>query len=161
MSAWKLAAHIVLAPPPEGWRDALAVRLGQRPRRIGLWAELALHGARQCLDTAGEAALPPNARVRVTSFSGARGATQASMDQFRAGLLPLPFDFMQSQPSLMLAALGAAMDWQGDASFMVCRDTEAWQRLALQGADAGGALLGRVEAHGETLATEWWRWVPA
>ncbi|RYY54367.1 MAG: hypothetical protein EOO24_63765 [Comamonadaceae bacterium] len=83
------------------------------------------------------------------------------MDSFRAGLLPLPFDFMQSQPSLMLAALGAALDWQGDASFMMCRDTEAWQRLALQGADAGGALLGRVEAHGETLATEWWRWVPA
>ncbi|RYY95605.1 MAG: hypothetical protein EOO24_22575, partial [Comamonadaceae bacterium] len=93
MTAFRLVAHTVLTPPPEGWRDALAVRLGQRPRRIGLWAELALHGARQCLDTAGEAALPPNARVRVTSFSGARGATQASMDSFRAGLLPLPFDF--------------------------------------------------------------------
>lgn len=161
MSAFRLAAHIALAPPTEGWRDALAVRLGQRPRRIGLWAELALHGARQCLDATGETALPPGARVRVASLSGPRNATQASMDQFRSGLLPLPFHFMQSQPGLMLAALGAALDWQGDASFVVCRDGEAWQRLALQGAGPEGALLGHVEEHGEALATEWWRWVPA
>ncbi|RYY52962.1 MAG: hypothetical protein EOO24_64695, partial [Comamonadaceae bacterium] len=88
MTALKLAAHIVLAPPPADWRDALAARLGQRPRRIGVWAELALHGARQCLDAAGEPALQPDARVRVMSFSGARSATHASMDAFRAGLLP-------------------------------------------------------------------------
>lgn len=158
---WRLAAHVAIDPPPEGWRDALAQRLGQRPRRIGLWAELALYGACECLDAAGEAALPPGARVRIASLTGARSATQASMDPFRAGLLPLPFDFMQSQPALMLAALGSALDWQGDASFMVCRDADIWQRLALQGPGAAGALLGRVEERGEALATEWWRWMPA
>ncbi|RYY88215.1 MAG: hypothetical protein EOO24_34280 [Comamonadaceae bacterium] len=158
---WRLAAHVAIDPPPESWRDALALRLGQRPRRIGVWAELALYGARQCLDAASESALPPDARVRVASLTGARSATHASMDQFRAGLLPLPFNFMQSQSALMLAALGSALDWQGDASFMVCRDTAGWQRLALQGAGDGGALLGWVEERGDALTTEWWRWVRA
>lgn len=158
---WRLVSHLRIDPPPAGWRDELAVRRGQRPRRIGLWAELALYGARQCLDAAGETALPPGARIRVASWSGARSATQASMDSFRAGLLPLPFDFMQSQPALMLAALGAALTWHGDASFMVCRDAQAWHALALNGASADGALIGRMEQHGDSLATEWWRWRPA
>lgn len=160
-TGWRLAAHVRIDPPPAGWRSALATRLGQRPRRIGLWAELALYGARQCVDAAGEPALPAGARVRVASLGGAQGATHASMDQFRSGLLPLPFDFMQSQPGLMLAALGSALDWQGDASFMVCRDMQVWQGLALRGAGPQGALLGRLEENGDALVTEWWRWLPA
>lgn len=159
-SVWRLAAHVRLDPPPFDWRGALATRLGHRPRRIGHWAELALYGARQCVDAAGEAALPAGARLRVTSLSGARGAMAASMDQFHAGLLPLPFDFMQSQPALMLAALGSALDWQGDASFMVCRDAKLWQTLALHGTGSDGALLGRIEERDGTLVTEWWRWLP-
>lgn len=160
-AGWRLASHVRLDPPPVGWRDALAARLGQRPRRIGEWAELALHGARQCVDAAGEGALPSGARIRVSSLGGARSATHAGMAAYRAGLLPLPFDFMQAQPALMLAALGTALEWQGDGSYMVCRGAQAWAHLALQGAGPEGALLGRVEAHDDVLLSEWWRWLPA
>lgn len=160
IAGWRLAAHVALDPPAPDWRDALALRLQQRPRRIGLWAELALWGARQCLDVAGEASLAAGARLRVASLSGAQSATRASVGQLHTGSL-MPFAFMQSQPGLMLAALGQVLDWQGDASFAVGRDAPALLRLALRGAGPEGLLFGWVEENGETLRSEWWRWLPA
>lgn len=40
----------IFQPVPSDWRDQLVLRLEQRPRRLGTWAELALYGALQCLD---------------------------------------------------------------------------------------------------------------
>ncbi|MDM0115336.1 hypothetical protein QTI66_24520 [Variovorax sp. J22R133] len=159
LDGWRLVAHVVADPPPPGWREALAARLGARPRRIGVWAELALHGAWQCLDAAGEAALPPGARLRVASLSGPQSATRSSLVQLRSGL-PMPFEFMQSQPGLMLAALAKGLAWQGDASFMVCRDRPLLMRAALHGAGPDGLLLGWIEQEGDALRSEWWRCVP-
>lgn len=34
---------------PADWRERLVARLGQRPRRLGTWTELALYGALECL----------------------------------------------------------------------------------------------------------------
>jgi len=64
---WRVLAHVKLDPLPADWRERLAVRLGQRPRRIGTWAELALYGARLCLDAAQETALPALAQLRVAA----------------------------------------------------------------------------------------------
>jgi 3-oxoacyl-(acyl-carrier-protein) synthase len=158
---WQLAARVGDAPPPTDWRDALARRLGQRPRRIGPWAELAMYGALQCLNAAGVAQLPAGARLRVASLSGPQGATRASVAQFCSGELPLPFTFMQTQPGTMLAALCQALSWQGDAAFLASRDAQALQRLALRGAGPQGVLLGWVEQDGDALRSEWWYWVPA
>jgi hypothetical protein len=158
MSAWRLLAHIAADPPPADWRDRLAARLGQRPRRLGTWAELALYGARLCLDEAGEDSLPGQASLRVASLGSAMSATQACLDQCRNGLL-MPFSFMQSQPSQMLAALSQHLAWQGDASFIVCRDRQALRRLAEREAGPAGVLLGWVE-EGDSLRTEWWRLQP-
>ncbi|WP_038210066.1 hypothetical protein [Xenophilus azovorans] len=160
MPGWRLAAQVDLPALPADWRDALAQRLGQRPRRIGVWAELALYGACRCLDEAGEAALPPAARVRVWSLSGAQGAMRTGIGQVRAGLLPMPFHFMQGQPAMMLAALGQALGWRGDAAFVTGRDAQALLRLALAGAAPAGLLFGRVEEDGDRLRTAWQRWVP-
>jgi len=164
MTTWHCTAHVVADPPAADWRDALARRLGERPRRIGLWAELAIHGARACLDAAGEEVLPADARLRVAGFSGAMSATRAATQQGARGLLPMPFGFMQSQPSQMLAAVGASLGWCGDASFMLGRDAPALVRLAQLGAASGGVLFGRVEEMEEEgavrLRTEWWRFVP-
>jgi hypothetical protein len=157
---WRLAAHVVADPPPPDWRNALAARLGERPRRIGVWAELALHGAWQCLDAAGESVLPTGARLRVASLSGSQSATRASLAQLRSGL-PMPFDFMQSQSGLMLAAVAKGLGWQGDASFMVCRSVPLLTRACLYGAGPEGLLLGWIEEEGDALRSEWWRWRPA
>jgi len=81
MSDWITTAHVTVDPLPLDWRDQLAVRLGQRPRRIGPWAELALYGARLCLDAAGESALPAQAQLRVASLSGPRNATRQIVEQ--------------------------------------------------------------------------------
>jgi hypothetical protein len=164
MTAWQCVAHVVSDPPTADWRDALARRLGERPRRIGIWAELAIHGARACLDLAGEDVLPVGARMRVAGFSGAMSATRAATQQGARGLLPMPFGFMQSQPGQMLAAVGASLGWRGDASFMLGRDAPALLRLAQLGAGPQGLLFGRVEETQQEdavrLRTEWWRFVP-
>ena len=160
-AGWRVVAHVGADAPLPGWRDDLARRLGQRPRRIGPWAELALHGALQCLDVAGEPALPAAARLRVASLGGAATAMRAAAQQLRHGA-PLPFTFMQSQPSLMLAALGAQLAWQGDAVFLSGRDPAALLQLALRGAAPAGVLFGWVEegADDATRSSAWWRLRP-
>jgi hypothetical protein len=158
MSTWRTVSHIVAEPPPPDWRQQLAARLGQRPRRIGAWTELALFGALQCLDAAGEAQLPAGAQLRVASLVGPRSAARAIVEQGHAGL-PMPFSFMQSQPSQMLAALGQHLGWRGDARFVLGRDRQAVLQLALQESGPAGLLIGWVE---EDQSTEWWRlvWQP-
>jgi len=153
MSGWQTLAHVVVDPLPADWRDQLAQRLDQRPRRIGAWVELALYGARLCLDAAGETTLPPGALLRVASLSGPLAVTRALAEQARHRL-PLPFAFMQTQPSQMLAALSQHLTWQGDARFMLCRDKAAVMRLAKLECGPAGVLIGWVE---EDQCAEWWR----
>lgn len=150
---WRTLAHFAADPLPPGWRDRLWQRLGERPRRLGIWAELALYGARFCLDDADEAVLSPAASLWVCSLSGPRSATRAVSEQTHAGLT-MPFTFLQSQPSQLLAALGLYLQWTGDARFMVSRHHLAVRRLAELEAGAAGFLIGLVE---EDLRTEWWR----
>lgn len=156
MSPLALVAQVELDPLPADWREQLVQRLGTRPRRIGGWAELALLGARLCLDAAGEATLAPGATLRVGSLSGPMSATRSVAGQAREGL-PLPFSFMQSQPSQMLAALGQHLGWQGDARFIQTRDVSATLRLAQLECGPAGLLIGWVE---EDLRTAWWRYAP-
>lgn len=159
--AWRTVAHVGADAPPEDWRDRLAERLGYRPRRVGLWTELAMYGARRCLDEAGEASLPAGTRLRVASLRGAWSATHAGLAQLDAGML-MPFTFMQGQPALMLAEVGRCLGWQGDASFALCRDPQRALQLAQCGAGSAGLLAGVVEEarNGEAARSEWWRLVP-
>lgn len=158
MSAgWRTVAHVAVEPLPADWREQLAARIGTRPRRIGPWAELALFGARRCLDEAGETTLPSGASLRVASLGGTMDATRVIARQSLTGL-PLPFDFMQSQPSQMLAALSQHLGWQGDARFVLSRDAQATLALAQLESGPAGLLFGWVEAG---RRTEWWRLVRA
>jgi hypothetical protein len=161
MSDWRTVARFTADPLPADWRDQLAQRLGRRPRRVGLWTELAMYGARRCLDAAGEAALPAAAVLRVSSLRGAWGATHAGLVQLDDGV-PMPFTFMQSQPALMLAEVGRCLEWQGDASFMLCRDPQRLLALSKLGAGRDGLLFGIVEEerNGEPRRSEWWRLRP-
>lgn len=155
-----MAAHVVAAPPPADWREWLAARLQQRPRRMGSWAELALYGARRCLDAAGETTLPADALLRVGSRMGPLSATRAVIEQCRDGL-PMPYAFLQSQPSQMLAAVSQQLAWQGDARFVAGGDRPWLIGQAQLEARSGGVLFGWLdEALGDEAAnTEWWRFV--
>lgn len=163
LPGWRCTAHLQLTPPPPDWRDTLAQRLGHRPRRLGPWAELALHGARQCLDAAGEDTLHKDALLRVASWRGADSATAAALDQCRTGQ-PMPFTFLQSQPSQMLAALSQHLQWQGDARFLIAENPQHLLDLARTDTGPAGLLIGWVEegaAEGTTARSEWWRLIPA
>lgn len=156
MSPWRIAAHVRIDPLPTDWQDQLALRLGKRPRRIGRWAELALYGARLCLDAAQEAQLSPGAKLRVASRNSSLSVFPSIAGQARAGLL-MPFAFMQSQPSQMLAALSQCLAWQGDACFTLSRDPDQLLQLAQLDCSPAGLLMGWVD---EDLRTEWWRLLP-
>jgi len=155
---WRVAAQSCAAPPTPLWREDLAKLLGARPRRLGTWAELGLYGACTCLQAAGLGVLPSQAMVCVASLSGSESATHATAEQCRDGL-PLPFGFLQSQSSQLLAAFGQWLQWEGEGGFLAHRDPAcAWrlaQREALQ-AQASGVLLGQVEESGVHLSTQWW-----
>lgn len=155
---WRVAACHFAEPPPLQWRDDLCALLGARPRRLGAWAELGLYGARSCLQAAGLQVLPARAMVCVASLSGSESATHATAAQCRDGL-PLPFGFLQSQSSQLLAALGQWLQWEGEGGFLAHRQPgQAWrlaQREAAQ-AQASGLLLGQVEETGDRLASRWW-----
>lgn len=154
---------------PADWREQLVTRLGIRPRRIGLWAETALYGARRCLDLNGIDCLAGHAVVRVTSSWGPVEALALVGETCEARLLPMPFDFLQSQPSQMLAALSLYLQWRGDASFMALDgwddllarahvEAGALQRRAEQAQQPwAGLLLGRVDLG--PVPTSQWHWI--
>lgn len=144
MNAFEIIGRCDASPPPADWREQLAVRLGARPRRIGMWAELALYGALECLADAGESALPQQAGLLVTSHKGPLAATQAVLEQEREGL-PMPLTFLQTQPSQMLAVLAAGLRWSGDARFIAARQPQSLLRLAATQSGAHGVLLGWVD----------------
>ena len=158
MTGWHTLAHHDAAVPPD-WRERLIARLAQRPRRIGAWAELALYGARMCLDDAGEETLPAGALLCVASLRGPVEATRAAMAERTGRGAPMPFTFLQSQPSQMLAALCQHLPWGGDARFVLSRDPQSLLRLAQLECGAAGLLLGFVD-EGAAPRSEWWRMVP-
>ncbi len=162
IEGWRVVAHVGADPLAEDWHAQLVQRLGYRPRRVGTWTELAMHGALRCIDAAGEAALPAGARLRVGSQRGPWAATCTGLEQLDAGLT-MPFTFMQSQPALALAEVGRCLGWRGDGSFVLNRDAEQLLRLVVHGAGADGLLLGQVEEAGGALPmrSEWWRLLPA
>ncbi|HEY0635417.1 MAG TPA: hypothetical protein VGE00_08545 [Gammaproteobacteria bacterium] len=157
--SWRIAGRTALPGVPEQWREQLVSRLGQRPRRLGLLTELALYGALEALAEAGERSLPPDTLVRVSSLRGPVSAITQVLEQLESDL-PLPFSFLQSQPSQLLAALASALQWQGDASFMPARDQVAMLTLAARQAGRRGLLVGWVEET-EPRASHWLRLVPA
>ncbi len=157
-TAWRFTGRTPLAPLPAGWRECLVAHLGQRPRRLGLFTELALYGAFEALTVAGERTLPDDTLVRVCSLRGAVSAIHQVLDQARTDL-PMPFSFLQSQPSQTLAALSAALHWQGDGSFMLTRDPLALLTLSLRQVGHRGLLLGWVEEE-DPARSRWLRLVP-
>ncbi|MEC5399348.1 hypothetical protein [Uliginosibacterium sp. H1] len=138
---WRVVAcHVEL---PADWRERLVRNLGERPRRLGVFGELALYGATACLAQAGVATLPGRAMLRVASRSACASATVAALEQLESGG-PQPFTFLQGQPSQSLAALSRALRWQGDASFLIDEAPEQAARLACCEAAGRELLLGWV-----------------
>ncbi|MFO1263518.1 MAG: hypothetical protein U1E84_09315 [Rhodoferax sp.] len=108
---YRVSARHAQAPAPD-WREQLAARLGARPRRLGLWAELGLYGALQCL---GSNVRPTDqAALLVCSQFGPASLLQEALGQVHEGL-PLPHTFLQIQPNQLLATLSAQLGWRGDA----------------------------------------------
>ncbi len=144
LTAWRITGRFFAAPPPADWRAQLATRLGQRPRRIGEWAELALFGARQCLDSAGETRLPGGALLSLSSLHGPDIALRAALEQMGEGV-PMPITFLNSQPSQALPALAQYLGWQGNGRCLTTRDPVRALQLACLEAGADGMLLGWVD----------------
>lgn len=150
---WAVAGRCA-DPLPADWSQDLVRRLGQRPRRLGRWAERALHGALCCLEAAGERVLPADAALRVCSLDGAQPALRSALAAVAQGQMPLPYTFLQSQAAVMLSALAAHLDWCGDAQAVAQRDPIALLHTNLLDAPPGGLLIGWVEERDEQQAPD-------
>ena len=157
MKTWRITGRL-FATPPADWRVQLATRLGQRPRRIGAWVELALWGARQCLDQAGEENLPAGALLSLSSLKGPDIALRNALEQAVEGI-PMPIIFLNSQPSQALPALAQYLGWQGNGRCLTTRDPVLALQLACLEAGREGVLVGWVEedAPGKSI---WLRLMP-
>jgi hypothetical protein len=155
MSEWIVTGRCIETPPAGDWREQLAQMLGEKPRRIGLWAELGLYGALRCMADAGEKTLPRDAVLMVASYGGTHVATRAALDQMQDDL-PMPLTFLQTQPSQLLALLAARLDFPGNAVFLAGASLAEARPLAEVQAGEGGVLVGWVE-DADGGATEWLR----
>ena len=143
MKAWRITGS-QFATPPADWRPQLATRLGERPRRLGAWVELALWGARQCLDQAGETQLPANALLSLSTLKGPDIALRNALAQ-AAESVPMPITFLNSQPAQALPALAQYLGWQGNGRCLTTRDPSLALQLACLEADSDGLLAGWVD----------------
>jgi hypothetical protein len=144
MTGFVVTGRCIVAPPPADWREQLTAMLGERPRRIGAWAELGLYGALRCMADAGELTLPADAVLVLASRSGTHMATATAIEQMREDL-PMPLTFLQTQPSQLLALLAARLGFQGNACFLAGADLPEAQSFAEILAGAGGILLGWLD----------------
>ena len=157
-TTWKISGQTSADTLPDNWREQLAIRLGQRPRRIGLLAELALYGALDCLAGANETTLAKDDVLRVCSLRGPTSAIAQVLKQNQQDL-PMPFSFLQSQTSQILPALANALNWQGNAAVILSRNAMDLATLAGHQAGNNGMLLGWVE-EAEPYQSYWLRLVP-
>ena len=158
MTVWTITGRQFAAPPPANWRAHLAMRLGHRPRRIGEWAELALWGARQCLDQAQEADLSANALLSLSSLHGPDIALRAALEQAKDDV-PLPIAFLGSQASQVLPTLAHYLGWQGNGRCSSTRDPVQALHLACLESRAGGLLIGWVDEDAPGMSL-WLRLAP-
>ena len=158
MSIFYIAGRCIANPPPDGWRERLAARLGSKPRRIGIWAELGLYGALECMASADEPRLPTTAGLILSSRHGPTTAMRSLLEQAREDL-PMPLTFLQTQPSQVLAALCTRLNWVGDARFIAHSDPAGLLSLAAAQGHHDGVLIGWVEDLG-AARTVWLRLIP-
>ncbi len=158
MSILCIAGRCIADPPPADWREQLAARLGGKPRRIGIWAELGLYGALQCMADAGETKLPAQAGLFMSSQHGPATAMWGALEQAREDL-PMPLTFLQTQPSQLLATLAAQLNWRGDARFIAHADPRGLLRLAAAQNNRDGLLLGWVDETNDGRSV-WLRLMP-
>ena len=158
MKTFAINGRCAATPPPPDWREQLAVMLGAKPRRIGVWAELALYGALRCMADAGEKTLASQAILLLSSRHGPYVAVATVIEQMRDSL-PMPLSFLQTQPSQVLALLAAQLNWHGHACFVAGATPEELLPLAGAQTTDDGVLLGWVE---ETTggSTHWLRLRP-
>ncbi|MHB8915953.1 MAG: hypothetical protein ACYC4K_09105 [Thiobacillus sp.] len=143
MKAWRITGRQCDAPPSD-WRAQLATRLGHRPRRLGEWVELALWGARQCLDQAGEEQLPSNTLLTLSTLNGSDIALRSALTQAKDGV-PMPITFLNSQPAQSLPALAQYLGWQGNGRCLTTREPSLALQLACLEAGSEGVLAGWVD----------------
>lgn len=142
-------------PVDHDWQAQLASLLGSKPRRLSRWCELGLFGALACIGQTGQRHLSNQVAIRIDSESGTLHATRAALAQANEHL-PMPFTFMQTQPSQLFHALGTALNWHG-AGYTTCCSRRAQRDAMLLLGIGQAALLGRVDE--EPALVSHWIWL--
>jgi hypothetical protein len=142
-------------PIEENWSTQLVSLLGSKPRRLSRWCELGLFGGLSCISKTGQLHLPNDVPVRVYSEYATIHATHMALEQ-ASEHLPMPFTFMQTQPSQLLNALGTALGWHGDGSTLAGIARQQTE-IALLQSIRQSALLAWVDEEPELISR--WIWL--
>lgn len=142
-------------PITESWRADLIAMLGGKPRRLSTWCELGLLGALSCVKTAQPSFLPSAVPIRVYTESGTISATRRALEQNKEHT-PMPFTFMQTQPSQLFNALGGALAWNGDGATLSSQNLQQYETFALQEVQQS-VLLAWVEEEPHPISS--WIWL--
>ena len=142
-------------PITESWRADLIAMLGGKPRRLSTWCELGLLGALSCVKTAQPSGLPSEVPIRVYTESGTISATRRALEQNKEHT-PMPFTFMQTQPSQLFNALGGALAWNGDGATLSSQNLQQYETFALQEVQQS-VLLAWVEEEPHPISS--WIWL--
>jgi hypothetical protein len=119
------------APVSESWRTQLTAMMGGKPRRLSTWCELGLFGALSFIKTTSKTFLPGVVPIRVYTESGTISTTWRAIEQNKEHM-PMPFTFMQTQPSQLFNALGGALSWNGDGATFSSKNRHEYENFVLR-----------------------------
>lgn len=143
------------APITDDWRTELISMMGGKPRRLSTWCELGLFGALSCIRTTTQASLPSVVPIRVYTESGTITTTWRAIEQNQEHM-PMPFTFMQTQPSQLFNALGEVLSWNGDGATFSAKNLQEYENFALREIQQSSVLAWvEEEPHQKSL----WIWL--
>ena len=139
------------------WKTELSQRIGYKPRRISQLAQMALLGVLQCLEKANQPALPHDCAIRIITSYGTAKTTQTALTDLKNQEPVLPFAFLQTQVSQILAAISQTLHWQGEGLVFTAANEPLLVQQLIATANSSLLLIGWLDENmdAEMGCNEW------
>lgn len=130
--------------------------LGERPRRLGAFARLALVGALACRAQLEPDRLPVGTALLLSSRLAVWPDLAPQLAAFNVRQqAPTPFDFLAAQCNAACLAVARRLGLSGAALFVAVDDAQRMLAVDALARDAPAVLVGRVEVGTPAWTSEW------
>jgi hypothetical protein len=138
--------------------ELLTRQLGERPRRLGVFAQLALAGALECRERvrALAAEIPSDTAMLLTSEFAVWMELAPRLASFNVNdQAPTPYEFLAVQGNSACLAVAQRLGIAGEVLLLASDDESRDMVVATLASDSPGLLLGRVEIGECEWISEW------